>query len=65
MPKIDCKGGCGKEVRAPPSRKVTGYCSDCLGLAHKTVLIIEIDEEILNKLELKERQLNFLADKFK
>jgi len=62
MPKVSCKGKCGKDIRNPPSRKITGYCAKCLGLAHKTPLVIVISEEKLNKLNLKERQLNFLAD---
>jgi len=65
MPSINCKG-CNKSIRNPPSykltRPITGYCAKCLGLAHKTLVIIEIDNEILDKLNLKERQLNFLAD---
>jgi hypothetical protein len=35
MPKIDCKGGCGRQIRNPPSYKITGYCAKCLGTAHK------------------------------
>ena len=35
MPKMDCLGGCGKQVRNPPGKNVTGYCAVCLGLAHK------------------------------
>jgi len=62
MPKIDCKGGCGREVRNPPSRNITGFCAVCLGLERKTPLVIVISEENLDKLNLKERQLNFLAD---
>jgi hypothetical protein len=65
MPSINCKG-CNKSIRNPPSykltRPITGYCAKCLGLAHKTPLVIVIEEEKLNKLHLKERQLNFLAD---
>ena len=54
MPKMDCKGGCGKEVRNPPCKNATGYCARCLGLAHKTPTVIEIDQLILDKLNLKE-----------
>ena len=37
MPKMNCLGNCGKQVRNPPSRgAVTGFCAVCLGLAHKT-----------------------------
>jgi len=63
MPKINCLGNCGKQVRNPPGRNVTGYCAVCLGLAHKIPLVIVIEEEKLNKLKLNERQLNFLADR--
>ena len=52
---MNCKGNCGKSIRNPPSRKITGYCAKCLGLAHKTPLVIVISEEKLNKLNLKER----------
>ena len=38
MPKISCKGGCGNEVRNPPSYNITGYCAECLGLAHKKAM---------------------------
>ena len=30
MPQQDCKGGCGKSIRNPPSRKICGYCRNCL-----------------------------------
>ena len=35
MPKMDCLGNCGKQVKNPPGKNVTGYCAKCLGLAHK------------------------------
>lgn len=35
MPKMNCLGNCGKEVKNPPGKNVTGYCAVCLGLAHK------------------------------
>ena len=35
MPQVSCKGGCGKQIRAPPSRKITGFCAKCLGTEHK------------------------------
>ena len=35
MPKMNCLGKCGKEVKNPPGKNVTGYCAKCLGLAHK------------------------------
>jgi len=55
---MSCLGNCGKDVRNPPSRKITGYCSECLGLAHKTRLKVELSTEILDKLNLKEREYN-------
>ena len=61
MPSMPCKG-CSKKIRNPPSYKITGYCAVCLGLAHKTPLVIVIEKEKLDKLKLNERQLNFLAD---
>jgi hypothetical protein len=67
MPSINCKG-CGKSIRNPPSykltRPITGKCAKCLGLAHKKPLVIVIEKDKLEKLQLKERQLNFLADLF-
>ena len=59
MPKISCKGHCGKDVRNPPSRQITGYCAKCLGLAHKKQLKVELTTEILNKLNLKEKEITF------
>jgi len=57
MPSINCKS-CNKSIRNPPSykltRPITGYCAKCLGLAHKTPTVIEIDQVILDKLNLKE-----------
>jgi len=50
---MSCKGKCGKDIRNPPSRQITGYCSKCLGLAHKTRLKVELTTEILDKLNLK------------
>jgi len=49
MPKMDCLGNCGKEVKNPPGKNVTGYCAVCLGLAHKRkkVRIIETDDHII------------------
>ena len=49
---MNCLGDCGKEIRNPPSRKITGYCSNCLGRAHKTRLEVELTNDILNKLNL-------------
>ena len=34
MPQVKCKG-CDKQIRAPPSRKITGFCAKCLGTKHK------------------------------
>ena len=48
MPKMDCLGNCGKEVKNPPGKNVTGFCAVCLGLAHKKkVRIIETDDHII------------------
>jgi endogenous inhibitor of DNA gyrase (YacG/DUF329 family) len=33
MPQVACKG-CGKKIRHPPSRKITGFCARCLGTYH-------------------------------
>ena len=52
---MNCKGHCGKSIRNPPSRQITGYCAKCLGLAHKKQLKVELTTEILDKLNLKER----------
>jgi len=38
MPKMDCLGNCGKQVKNPPGKNVTGFCAQCLGVAHKTRL---------------------------
>ena len=57
MPKMSCLGNCGKNIRNPPSRQITGYCSKCLGLAHKTRLKIELSNEILDKLNWTEKHL--------
>ena len=57
MPKISCKGYCGKDVRNPPSRQITGYCAKCLGLAHKRQIKVELTTEILDKLNLKEKEI--------
>ena len=54
---MNCLGDCGKEIRNPPSRKITGYCSNCLGRAHKTRLEVELTTDILNKLNLTEKHL--------
>jgi hypothetical protein len=35
MPQIACKGGCGKQIRDPPSRNITGFCAKCLNTKHK------------------------------
>ena len=56
MPKISCKGNCGKSIRNPPSRQITGYCAKCLGLAHKKQLKVELTTEILDKLNLKKKK---------
>ena len=50
---MNCKGHCGKDIRNPPSRQITGYCAKCLGLAHKKQLKVELTTEILDKLNLK------------
>jgi len=54
---MSCKGNCGKDIRNPPSRQITGYCAECLGLAHKKQLKIELTTEILDKLNLKEKEI--------
>ena len=54
---MSCLGNCGKDIRNPPSRKITGYCAKCLGLAHKRQLKVELTTEILDKLNLKEKEI--------
>ena len=54
---MSCLGNCGKNIRNPPSRQITGYCAKCLGLAHKKQLKVELTTEILDKLNLKEKEV--------
>jgi hypothetical protein len=56
MPSTNCKN-CNKTIRNPPSRKITGFCSRCLGVAHKVIGTIYLDQLKLDKINLTEKIL--------